>query len=268
MSLLTIISALFAGSDSETPAPTGNVLIQISGQSNAMGYGKADNLSIPPLSDISPAMSRTFQRVYQFDKDTLRWKKLFYNNSYAYECLDAFGFLGIGAEIGLAQRWEQENETDLLFIFKDGQGATAIDDHMKGQALYTQFQTRYATAQADAISQGLDLPAEVSAFYWDQGETSGAVPSAYATQFAQLITDKISDNLLDADSKILMVRKSGQSVYQDAYVASNPLASIVPIDGAAYFPDGAHYDAATQVTLGGERAFNLIFDATGTIDGL
>lgn len=268
MSLLQqLMAAISSGGGGSTPL--GNALVQMGGQSNCMGYGQSANLFTSPLVDVTPSLSRTFQRVYLFDPNTNRWKKLFYNNFYAQECFSTFGWVGIGAEIGLAQRWEQENPTGLLFIFKDGQGATSIDAHEKGQLLYTQYQNRYAAAQAAAITQGLDLPSDVTAFYWDQGETSGATPTLYATQFAGLITDKISDGIMQNTTRILMVRKGGISAYQDSYVASNPLAFIVPIDGAVTYPDALHYDTMTQVRdLGGERGYNLAFDTVGSIAGL
>lgn len=269
MGMLNVIAGLNAQrAAGEDPPPSGNFLIASSGQSNDIGYGDSGDLFLSPFNTLVPTPDRTFQRVYMFDPNTNLWKKLFYNNYYAQEALDnGFGWLGVGADIGLAQRWEQETTEGLLFIFKDGLGATSIDAHMKGQTLYTQYQTRYAAAQAAAITQGLDVPTEVTAFYWDQGETPGANPTAYETQFAQLIEDKIADDLIQDTTKILMVNKLNQDTYQRSYVASNPLASIVEITGATYLADALHYDTMFQFYGLAQRAYNIIFDTTGTLDG-
>lgn len=274
MAILDIMMSMGGGNITPpTPKPNYDAVVIIRGQSNAVGVPPINSLFQSPFDSLIPSITREFQRVKIWNPFIMEDGGMFRKlrapidpqfGSVHNECYVGFGWMGFGAEIALAQRWEQEND-GTLYIIKDAAGSTHIQAHLKGDSAgyYARFASYYTAA-----SQAVSLPS-TRVFYWDQGEADSG-DTNYENQLIQLISDMTSDGFITSGSRIALVGKpttADVNNAQIAYAASNPNSGVIDTSWATFI-NPLHYDAESLLKIAGNEGFNILFNTTGSITGL
>lgn len=269
-----------------TPTPEVNNLIFISGQSNAQGLAWRSDLWTGAYSTITPSLTREFQRVYIWNPTASAWQKLQVGQPAGFGQALAAGTGGgnelgqqgaehpagyqdgFGPEIGLAQRWEQENATGNLYIIKGAKGGTVIINWLKATGtLYNQYLTDYITPAIAALTV---TPVRVG-FVWMQGESDGATSTAdYQTRLTTLMGDVLTDFLSVSTLKIIGKARNQAAIAtaQQNYVNGDANARFINTTPYTMLSDNLHYAAGGMLQFGGADIYNAIFSTTGTITGL
>lgn len=255
--------------------PAGDI-ISWNGQSNNQGCGNKPPLYQSPLNTVLPSYLRQyFTRIFNPKTDTL--ERLFVGtledgsgNAMGQEHPEAPSDYanGFGANIGLAQRLEQEGKTTTVFA-NAGRGATAIALFQKGQPYYAPALNAMLRAKAILIAEGKSP--RMRAHIWNQWESDelAIVNNGYnyAAELTKLFSSLLADGGLDADTLILIIASPVAAVraQQQAYIATNPQARLIIPEYLSYIFDGVHFDAITQLRLG-NQLYNAIYGTTGVID--
>jgi hypothetical protein len=230
-------------------------VIIIDGQSNALGVGDPAFFSTQLGLSLTPSPTREFQRVFIWNAGAGAFQKLKLG-------INQFGYGGsFGAEIGLAQRWEQENSTGNLYLIKHSQDGKPIQNWDYGTVGYNELVNNYIkAAYAWLTAQGL-TPVE-RGWYWMQGE-SNAGDTTYKNRLQNLVSRLVADGALATSGTVRVigkVRSDAVVADQDVqYVASDPLARL--IDTAFYDmnTDNLHYSGRAQYLAGFTDVYNRIF---------
>jgi hypothetical protein len=243
------------------------------GQSNPKGLSPRSYLFTGAGASISPSMTRQFQRVKIWNPTSGQYEKLQVGavsstNTGGGNNMGVVGSQhdpsqedGFGPEIGLAQRWEQENPTGILYLIKWAVEGTSVTRWLpSANDLWPGLNTLVTNAKA-ALPAGVPIIGALT----DQGESDQS-DSAYATNYPTFMA--AFSGLMPAGALKVVVRKTFtfSPNPHDVYVSGH--ADAREYDCADFTRiDNFHYDGRAQVLNGGQFAYNALFGTTGTING-
>jgi hypothetical protein len=239
----------------------GNLILLV-GQSNVLSAGYIDQFEGTgnALDLLRPSVLREYQRVFiwspsqnKFVKLQARISNLGYQNN------------TIGPEIGVAQRWEQENPTGNLYIVKQSIPGVPITTWDDGQQGWSELSTW--TDGAIAALKAAGLVPHIIGWWWNQGETGGNDP-AYDSKLQNLADRMRARGFLTADTQAVIALMRYDSVMRQQemqFVARNsPWASYVETVGYGVNSDNLHFTAATQFLSGHTDIYNKVFKLTSS----
>ena len=245
-----------------------STLVQIWGQSNALGVGISSELKeLSFLDDLT----ETLDRVYIYDPYTTAFvkMKIGVNNVAAWDSRYsgvAPGASCFGPELGIAYRWLQENPVGNLYIQKEVVNGGPIAAFAKGTAFYTSAMNNKTVVNA-LLAAG-NVAANRNVFLWVQGEgDSGASQASYSSAMTALFSNLTSDGCITPATKILMAQipttssgyGNGPAAAKTAYAAGNPNSLIIGYP-TAFNSDNLHLNALGQIGLG----FDAFWRGLGT----
>lgn len=228
-------------------------ILVMDGQSNSAGQNYMSYFDATTHSLITPDPADEFQRVYLWNLQQQKFIKLRWGYTYA-------GLDGFGAEIGYAQRWEQENPTGNLYIVKRGTGGASISQWDAGTESYNTLVTHVGLAKSALTAQG--KTPFVKAFLWNQGESDSSNPTGYSTKLASLISRLTTDGVIEAATRRVIVVQSDSALYPEQYnyVSNDPQAVLVDAKDYPGNPgDEVHYTGRSQYLLGYTDAYNKVY---------
>lgn len=260
-----------------TTPPPSIPFFKIAGQSNAQGLARRSDLYSATLNTASPSFTRQFNtRIWNPTANALQRLQVGTAGKTGSGGGNELGQQGsehpsdyedgFGPEIGFAQRLEQQNISTAV-LAKFGRGATAIARWQKAAGdLYPLLKATIVNARAAVVAGG-NTPQELG-LYWDQWETDGN-SSTYQTDLQQFYNDLKADGLVGASEKFVVCAAQNNTILsqQQAFVNANPAAVLLTPASIAYIPnDNLHYDARTQLAIGGNSLYNLLYNTTGSIN--
>lgn len=261
-----------------TPVLTPVATSLLSGQSLALGTGVLGDLSVYPLSTISPDMRRQFQRSFIWSAKNNQLEQLFppANNLAAGDATQVVGQTrppSFGNELVYAQLFEQEKTGQLyqLKVTGDGLSIDNWGDPNSGRLKAILDQWAAMTAAMAAVGKRPVL----DSFVWIQGQSDQANPGGYAAKLTQLVARLRAAGIIQAQTKIVIVAvnpagsigggPNGTAIYaeQTNYVASEAQAVLVEIDDLTTY-DGTHLIASAHCILG-ERVFAAVYGGQASL---
>jgi len=237
------------------PMPTGKMLI-ISGQSNALGKNDASALSASPLRDITPALTRQFYRVQIWNPTTQAFEKLTESvNGQTYPS-------SVGVELGIAQRWEEENPTETLYLVKQTFDGAHISRWVKGAGDAYELLAGQYINPAKAALRAAGLEPNPIAFFWSQGEAESG-QNTYLAALTSFMGNLVNDALIKPNTlQLISENHYDQNVVggqQRQYCTVTPQARYISTAAYGMMNDNLHYTAKTQFLAGYCDVWNAIF---------
>lgn len=231
-------------------------VLGLQGQSNNLGVASISSIAGSPLADLTPSIQREFQRVKIWYNGAWAKLQLGVNNQAVQGCF--------GLEIGIAQRWEEENPIGVLHLIKYSRDGRPIEDWTKqtggGYGGYEEYLTQYhQPALAALTNQGL-TPVLVGQM-WTQGE-SNAGDTTYANKLQALYNNWLADSILTPSVRLVVnkVRNDATVGGQGAiFVQNNPATRLVDTKDYATNSDNLHYNARAQFLMGYTDDYNALF---------
>lgn len=203
-----ILAALFSGcggnslangnekdeASSQAPQPTVAKVVVVSGQSNASGFTYVESLK-----------EKIPRNVFKKYEDGFQNAMIYYNvdtpeeNGYTWATggnnVSDGKFVNVklgqghtkerfGPEIGIAERLREENSNDLIYIIKCSWGSASLFNDFASPSMTNYVTSVYYDKFVSVVKAGLeeletitDLPIELRALCWVQGEKDSAVQS-------------------------------------------------------------------------------------------
>lgn len=236
-----------------------NALIDIEGQSNALGIAPRADISAAPLSsDAGLAVfdAGTFDRVFIWNGAAMVQLKMGTNNA-------ASASTTFGPEFGLAVRWMRETTAGNLYLIKEATGGASITNWET--YLYDDMITRHLAALAWLASNSIAIT--TNAFLWVQGEADASETQAwYETRMQDLIDNRVADGCMGASDLSLLGQiptgtlgyGAGVAAAKVAIASASPSTVEVLPYSTHYLGDNLHMSARGQVQFGYD-AFEQIF---------
>lgn len=237
-----------------------NALIDIEGQSNALGIAPRADISAAPLSsDAGLAVfdAGTFDRVFIWNGSAMVQLKMGANNA-------ASASTTFGPEFGLAVRWMRETTAGNLYLIKEATGGASITNWET--YLYDDMITRHLAALSWLASNSIAIT--TNAFLWVQGEADASQLQAwYQAKQQSLIDRRVSDGVMAASDLSVLGQIPASSSQYGAGVAAAKVAvaaaspttvKLIPY-GPYLLGDSLHMNARGQLQFGYD-AFEIIFN--------
>jgi hypothetical protein len=245
--------------------------IQIEGQSNALGVGYVSGLQDLPYNDEPINWLGEFNRVFIYNPKTSQYEglKIGGNNMSAWDSDYTIGNpipeATFGPELGVALAWLKSNPSGLLFIDKNVGDGKPISYFQKGSAYYTEKEMR--KFQADQWLSHRNLSVKEIGWIWVQGEGDmSAGATAYKTALTRLIQDRVSDEFIKKETRLILTQisadsgnyGSGVASAKSDYAAENPNSALVTYM-SAYNADRIHLNYDGQIQLGLDSVAEIIY---------
>lgn len=246
--------------------------ISLEGQSNCLGVGYSIGLSSAPFNTVLFDYTKEFDRVYIFNQYSGNYEKLKVgvNNISAWDSRYTSGApypaSTFGVELGIAISWLNANPKGFLFLDKNVGDGQPISYFQKGGAYYTQVMNNKAAADTWLETRGIKT--KNIALVWVQGEGDMSQTEAYYRgQLDTLILDRLTDNLLSQESKIVLAQipasslnyGAGVAAAKTSFAADNKDARLITYTNN-FNADQIHLNTTGQMQLGFD-AYKQVSDA-------
>jgi hypothetical protein len=230
-------------------------LIIIGGQSNALGIGEVGEIAGTQMQTYN--LLRTFQRVKIWNNN--RWENLQVPvNNRANP--NKFGF-----ELGIAQRWEEQHASAILYIVKQAHSGEPIERWAPGDAAGYLDELIGLVKAARAALPNQAIP--TTGMFWMQGE-SNQDDTAYNTKVTAFRNNLVNAAALPAATifSVGLIRKGDVVRQQQALFVSQNQPFARGVDTINYLVNGddLHFSAKGLFLGGYTDVYNSLFGTNST----
>lgn len=251
---------------SAAPEAGFNARITIWGQSNAEGTALRSGTTTSPLS--------TDPDLADYDDGTLTFSRVKFWNGTAYATLVPGSNAGtaptiMGPELGLAVRWMRETAAGTLYLAKNTQGGTSVQDFQTTPGfMWTAGLSKKSAQDAWLTSNSVSIDAANSHWYWSQAEAdSGQSGAWYEPKLQDVVDGVIAQGILGGRG-VLTDINTGSTRYNSgisaakASIASGSSGVVdVILELNQFESDGLHINAYNQVQTAFD-AYTFLFNTT------
>ena len=242
-----------------TASTDGDYLLEIWGQSNAIGRADRTDISASPLtadSELATYDAGTFSRVFIWNGSTFVNLQPSVNN----QC-DAGQF---GVEFGFAVRWMRERAGNLYITQKEAFSGASITYFDTTNWIYDAMITHTLAAMSWLTSNGVTLSGR--GWAWIQGETDDTqIQSWYQTRLETLIDKRTTDGVQDSATKRVLVQMATGSAQYGSGVADAKTAVAAASPSNTYAISAPLYMKADNLHQNGRGQVQMAYDVYETL---
>lgn len=240
-------------------APIGNYLLEIWGQSNAIGRALRTDISDSPLSSdagLATYNAGTFSRVYIWNGTAFVQLQPSTNN----QC-DAGQF---GLEFGFAVRWMREQTGNLYITQKEAFSGVSITYFDTTNWVYDGMITRTLAARSWLTTNSVTLNGK--GWVWIQGESDYTQTQGwYQTPLETLIAKRTTDGVQDTNTKRVLVQMASGSAQYGSGVAAAKSAVAAASPSNTFAINAPLYMKADNLHQNGRGQVQMAYDVYETL---